>query len=203
MQLGYNHSAVSLKFKCLITAILFVSFIPVSTLAFVKPLRVIFPEVVSGVSCYGGNICTDSEDRLSEARALYDDALTRTEAKVGDFHSRPKVIFCSTLHCSNGFGLTSAAARNTGDFGVVVAPRGWQEFYITHEFIHYRQAEELGMLKVWRGPRWLIEGMAYSLSEDPRHPLSEPMESWRQEFEMWYFIHHDGGLWKAVRAAAF
>src|SRR5579859_5959876 len=170
-----NNRMNKLKFKHVLVAVfVLITIIPFSALAFVKPLRVIFPQLVSGVSCYGGNICADERDRLREARALYDDALTRTEAKVGDFHSRPKVIFCSTLHCSNGFGLTSAAARATGDFGVVVAPRGWKEFYVTHEYIHYRQAEELGTLNVWRGPKWLIEGMAYSLSEDPRHPLPEP-----------------------------
>lgn len=187
-----------LKFIAAVTALIVI--IPASALAFIKPLRVIFPQVVSGVSCYGGNICSDNKDRLTEARALYDGALIKSERKVGKFHSPPRITFCSTLHCSNGFGLTSAAARATGNFGVVVAPRGWQEFYITHELIHYRQAEELGVLRVWQGPKWLIEGMAYSLSEDPRHPLSEPMESWRQEFEKCYSTHRED-LWKAVRAA--
>ena len=34
-------------------------------------------------------------------------------------------------------------------------------------------------------PTWLIEGMAYSMSEDPRHPLQEPWESYRTKYEQW------------------
>ncbi len=35
-------------------------------------------------------------------------------------------------------------------------------------------------------PTWLIEGMAYSVSNDPRRPLPEPLNGWRTQFESWY-----------------
>ncbi|MBC8932715.1 hypothetical protein IAI15_40655, partial [Escherichia coli] len=63
-----------------------------------------------------------------------------------------------------------------------------------------RQAEVLGNLAVATKPRWLIEGMAYSLSDDPRHPLAEPFESWRTRFDTWHAARGGQQLWEAARA---
>ena len=35
-----------------------------------------------------------------------------------------------------------------------MAQRGWKEFYVTHELIHYRQAEEIGNITVLLKPSW-------------------------------------------------
>ena len=35
-------------------------------------------------------------------------------------------------------------------------------------------------------PVWFREGMAYSLSEDPRRPLTEPVQEYRSRFEDWF-----------------
>ena len=42
-----------------IKRLILVGLVPVSALAFFKPLRVMVPQVVSGVHCYNGGICTD------------------------------------------------------------------------------------------------------------------------------------------------
>jgi hypothetical protein len=84
---------------------------------------------------------------------------------------------------------------------VLVSPRGWTDVSLMREFIHWRQVEELGILAVRRKPRWLIEGMAYSLSHDPRRPLPEEMESWRAEFERWYAGLGGWDVWTAARDA--
>lgn len=76
------------------------------------------------------------------------------------------------------------AAAAIGDLGLIVAPRGWTAFYLTHEMIHYRQAESFDNLAMLTKPSWLIEGMAYSMSGDPRS-LGDPFEEWRTQFEMW------------------
>jgi len=33
---------------------------------------------------------------------------------------------------------------------------------------------------------WLIEGMAYALSDDPRPELEQPWQSYRTKFTKWY-----------------
>ncbi|BAQ75610.1 putative transmembrane protein [Pseudomonas sp. Os17] len=46
----------------------------------------------------------------------------------------------------------------------------------------------------------LIEGMAYSLSGDPRHPLGPAFEQWRSRFEAWQAGLGAQDLWKAARS---
>ncbi|KVP60410.1 hypothetical protein [Burkholderia ubonensis] len=142
--------------------------LPIAAIAFVKPLRVVAPALIPGVTCPDADICTDDASKLGEARQLYGDGYAR-------------------------------AAEAVGNVGVVVAPRGWRSFYLAHELIHFRQAEVLGNVAVATRPRWLIEGMAYSLSGDPRHSLGEPLESWRAQFDAWHASLGARDLWDAAR----
>ncbi|MCA8217911.1 hypothetical protein LGN20_28775 [Burkholderia cepacia] len=174
--------------------------LPIAAYALVKPLRVVAPALVPGVSCPSADICTDDAARLGDARQLYRDGYARAAAAVGAFREAPRVVFCSTRACADAFGLGQRAALTLGNFGVVVAPRGWQTYFLAHELIHHRQAEVLGNLAVVTKPRWLIEGMAYSLSDDPRHPLAEPFEAWRARFGAWHAALGGQSLWEAARA---
>ncbi|MEY1588510.1 hypothetical protein AB3K92_06720 [Burkholderia sp. Bmkn7] len=174
--------------------------LPIAAYALVKPLRVVAPALVPGVSCPSADLCTDDAARLGDARQLYRDGYARAAAAVGTFREAPRVVFCSTRACADAFGLGQRAALTLGNFGVVVAPRGWQTYFLAHELIHHRQAEVLGNLAVVTKPRWLIEGMAYSLSDDPRHPLAEPFEAWRTRFDAWHAALGGQPLWEAARA---
>jgi len=44
-------------------------------------------------------------------------------------------------------------------------------------------------------PKWLVEGMAYSLSDDPRPTLSEPFQQWRAQFKRWHQQNPDPNIW--------
>lgn len=55
------------------------------------------------------------------------------------------------------------------------------------------------MIKAWREPNWFMEGMAYSLSEDPGQKLSEPFEQYRSQFEDWYRLAGKERLWTEGR----
>ncbi|WP_258400630.1 hypothetical protein, partial [Burkholderia multivorans] len=153
--------------------------LPIAAYALIKPLRVAVPALVPGVSCAHAPICIDDASKLADAQQLYRDGYARAAAAVGAFGDAPRVVFCSTRACADAFGLGERAALTLGTGGVVIAPRGWHAYFVAHELIHHRQAETLGNLAVLTKPRWLIEGMAYSLSGDPRHPLKEPFEGWR------------------------
>lgn len=91
-----------------------------------------------------------------------------------------------------------AAAKAVGNLGLLVAPRGWKDFYITHELIHHRQAEEWGNIAMLTKPKWLVEGMAYSLSDDPRPTLSVPFQQWRAQFKLWHQQNPDSNIWHAT-----
>ncbi|MDD4913066.1 MAG: hypothetical protein PHP57_12290 [Sideroxydans sp.] len=159
--------------------------IPVAAWAFIKPVRVVAPELV-GISCGSEFVCTDDASRYQEAAALYDEALHFIGSAVGSIEKPPRVIFCSTDECFQSFGLGKRSAATIGTFGIVISPRAWKPFYVRHEMIHHLQNKRLGMIKMWRAPQWFVEGMAYSLSEDPRPKLSEPFEHYRSQFKDWY-----------------
>jgi hypothetical protein len=55
-----------------------------------------------------------------------------------------------------------------------------------HEMIRHLQTERLGIIKTWNDPEWFIEGIAYSLSEDPRAKLSEPFGKYSSQFKGCY-----------------
>ncbi|KVO57742.1 hypothetical protein WJ78_27345 [Burkholderia ubonensis] len=173
--------------------------LPFAAFAFVKPLRVVAPALVPGVTCPRQDICIDDPAKLDGAQQLYRDGYAHAEAAVGHFRAAPRVVFCATPACADAFGLGRRAAEAVGNVGVVVAPRGWRSFYLAHELIHFRQAEVLGSVAVATRPRWLIEGMAYSLSGDPRHSLGEPLESWRAQFDAWHASLGARDLWDAAR----
>jgi hypothetical protein len=48
-------------------------------------------------------------------------------------------------------------------------------------------------------PTWFIEGMAYSLSGDPRHPLAQPNEGYRARFDAWRQSLGSADIWVEAR----
>ena len=168
---------------------------PVVAWAAFKPIRVVAPALL-GLSCTLDDICIDDTTRLQEARSLKAEAVQFVNQRVGQLKNVPLAIFCSEAECAKSFGFTQQGAYNVGTFGLVIGPRGWDKHFVRHELIHHLQNERLGSLNNWFfKPTWFLEGMAYSLSEDPRRPLPKPLEAWRQEFEAWYPTVRPEELW--------
>ena len=170
----------------------------IATWAFIKPVRVIAPEL-AGLSCINDTLCTNDVSHYQEEAKLYDDALHFVNSSVGSIENKPRVIFCSTEACFQSFGLGKRSAATIGTFGIVISPRAWKPYYVRHEMIHHLQNERLDMVKVWRDPQWFIEGMAYALSEDPRSKLSEPFEQYRSQFKAWYKLVGKEQIWTEAR----
>jgi hypothetical protein len=173
--------------------------VPVSAFAFYKPIRGLIPEAF-GVSCVK-NICVDDNKNADVARALFNSAKQYLAETHGLIIGEPKIIFCSTETCQRTFGLGNRAGYTLGSFGITIAPRGWKEFYVAHELIHDWQSENFGSLALLTGDKWLIEGMAYALSNDPRNELHEPFESYRQKFIAWHRINAGEPLSKSFAEA--
>jgi len=168
--------------------------LPIAAWAFVKPVRVLAPEL-AGLECRG-NVCVDDLSRLAEATGLYEEAVRFVQANVGELQSLPRAVFCSKPACSESFGFSKVNAYNFGTAGIVMSDRGWRPFFVRHELIHHLQNEHLGSLRTWLfKPVWFREGMAYSLSQDPRKPLPEPLQSYRFRFESWYERIGAARLW--------
>ena len=160
----------------------------------VKPMRVVFAHHIPSLQCTGF-VCVDNPQKQPLAQTLYDQAVKQTQDKVGAFQQQPTMVFCSTAQCAHLFGMEKAAAKAVGDLGLLVAPRGWKSFYIRHELIHHRQAEEWGNIAMFTKPKWLVEGMAYRLSDDPRPTLSQPFQQWRAQFKLWHKQHPNADIW--------
>lgn len=164
-----------------------------------KPVRVLAPELVSGITCKTKTICLDDASRYSEAFKLYDEAIKFVESNVGKLQDKPRIIFCSSHSCFRSFGFNKASAQTVGKSGIVISPKGWQYYYLRHEIIHHLQAEKMGLISQWRSPDWFTEGMAYLLSEDPREELSKSHQEYREKFSKWYKTVGDERLWDALR----
>jgi hypothetical protein len=174
--------------------------LPVSAFSFYKPIRVLIPEVF-GLSCQEHNICVEDPNQHDAAVALLDNSKRNLKSKWDLAIGEPKIVFCSTEKCQQTFGLSQRAGLTLGTFGILIAPRGWKSQYVSHELVHYWQAENFGSLAGLCGEPWLIEGMAYSLSDDPREKLHEPFESYRQKFNEWHRLNAGVPLKESVGKA--
>jgi hypothetical protein len=158
--------------------------------AYIKPVRVIAPEAL-GLTCIEELVCVDDLSRADEAKNLYRNAIVFVQSEIVEISKLPRAIFCSGKECSSKFGLYRgsygyAGAYNVGTFGIVISYRGWHPYYVRHELIHHVQNERLGSLNAWFfKPDWFKEGMAYSLSKDPRHPLPDTLEGYRKKYDAW------------------
>ena len=168
--------------------------VPLAAWAFAKPVRVLAPEW-EGLTCEQ-RICVDDPSRRAEAEKLYADALRDVEASLGPLELRPLAVFCSTPGCADNFGFKGQNAYNFGRYAIVIGDRGWYPFFVRHELIHQAQNQHIGSLRMWLlKPVWFREGMAYSLSKDPRQHLPEPLQGYRSTFDAWYQQVGPANLW--------
>lgn len=154
------------------------------TITYFKQSRILLPQWY-GLYCIDDHICLEDIESRSEAEALYANALQLITTNFSLLEQKPRALFCSTEQCSRRFGLYKANAQAIGSLGVIISHRGWQQHLVNHEFIHYWQVSILGEYRMSQQEPWLIEGMAYALSDDPRVSLSEPFEGYKNRFRIW------------------
>lgn len=170
---------------------------PLAAWWLVKPVRVLAPGLV-GISCSSGLVCVEDSAQLGVAEKLYGEAVSDVGQTISPLAGTPRVIFCSSEACADSFGLGARSAVTLGTAGTVIGPRAWKPYYLRHELIHHLQGQRLGVLRHLLLPTWFVEGMAYSLSRDPRAPLAEPWESHRRRFNAWYGSIAKKQLWEAA-----
>lgn len=175
--------------------VLCITLSPAIAWAAYKPMRVLAPGLVSGVTCMTDTICIDDVSRYPEALKLYDEAVYFVAENIEELKVKPRVTFCSSLSCFRSFGFNQASAKTVGKSGIVISPKGWKYHYLRHEIIHHLQAEKLGVIAQWRSPEWYKEGMAYYLSQDPRNELSGKYQQYRTQFAQWFKRSGKDNIW--------
>jgi hypothetical protein len=195
MSQNQSRTVMKKKFRWFLVISVLVIGIPILIWNFIKPSRVLVPSL-AGFTRVSNSVYVDDRTRSEEAKHLYSEAIEFVSTNVWGFKRSPRVVFCTNKESLVQFGLSKQAAHTFGTFGIVIAPRGWKAHYVRHEMIHHLQIEQLGFIRFRRLPKWFLEGMAYSLSGDPRPALSEPWESYRSDFEDWYSREEHDRLWE-------
>ena len=167
---------------------------------FLKPVRILAPEFVSGITCISDTVCIEDLSRSSEAEQLYNEAINFVTESVDEIKTNPRITFCSSQACFKSFGFNKSSAITIAKLGIIVSPKGWKDYYIRHEIIHHLQAERMGVISLWQSPYWYKEGMAYFLSNDPRNDLGHPLQDYRTEFQVWYKNVGKDNLWSAGKS---
>ena len=190
-----KHSTLyNVMLKKLVVTFVFV--LPLAVWILYKPVRILLPGL-NGVTCVSNVLCLEETSTMNEASILYEEALFFVTNEVGEIRNNPRIIFCITEKCNQSFGFHSHAKAHTiGVSGIVISPQGWNEHILRHELIHHLQAERLGVIKQWRSPTWFKEGMAYSLSQDSRPALTEPLLKYKAEFDEWLYSTGKDSLWE-------
>ncbi len=167
--------------------------VPLTAWSFAKPVRLLLPHL-NGVTC-SESVCVDDIERMQEARAPYDAAHAHVSARVTPLEHRPRMVFCARTECYASFGDRLERAITYPYAGSLIAPASWSPHFARHELIHALQAQELGAVRMLRGPEWFREGMAYSVSEPPAEDMPQQFEASRDQYEAWAAALNGTDIW--------
>lgn len=132
------------------------------------------------------NVYIDDTSKSNKAIDMVRSAIDELSDKGFTYKKLPNVLFCFHQKTFSLLGFKKSAARSIGTYSIVLGPRADEVFYLKHELIHQWQAINLDFNYVHDYSQWVVEGMAYYFSDDPRHPLDEPWETDRKTFGTWY-----------------
>jgi len=173
--------------------------VPVLAATAYPPFRRLAP-IAYGLVCRA-DLCAEDKVSLSQAEPLYAEARAFIESKVAPLSEPRQVIFCSSDTCAQYFGLSGRrVGQTTGPLGSVIGPTGWTPYIVRHELIHQLQNQTLGTYRIFTGPDWFLEGMAYAWSDDPRQELREPWQTYRHKFIAWSSSVPRQELWASAKA---
>lgn len=160
----------------------------------VRSVRILAPQMF-GLEYVSETVCIDDVGKLDEAMALLADAKAYVREELGGIETDPKVLFCSTEECFNTFSDPLVSAQYFWLARIILLGGDWKPFILRHELIHHWQNDNFGgPHEALRLPMWFLEGMAYSLSGDPRDVIpNADANAQREQFFSW---QNDGNSWR-------
>lgn len=173
-----------------LTIVLGLVALPVS----VKSVRILAPQMF-GLDCVAETVCIDDEDKLDEAMALLADAKSFISKEMGGVETDPTILFCNTEECFDRFSDPSVSAQYFWGARTILLGGDWEPFILRHELIHHWQNDNFGgPREALRLPMWFLEGMAYTLSGDPRDVIpNAEANAQREQFARW---QSEGNDWR-------
>ena len=161
-----------------------------------KPIRILAP-TLNGVTCID-RICVEESDRIAQARALQQAALSAVARKLVPLEKAPLTVFCSSRSCYRSFGGGMERGATLLDWGVILPPESWVAHIVEHEYIHMLQAQQLGLRGRERTPDWFKEGMPFLVSQPPAHDLPDYARPLALRYAEWEKRTGRGNVWRAA-----
>ena len=90
----------------------------------------------------------------------------------GDVSTTPKLLFLSSESGFRSFGGTGETGMSFFGYASLFSPRGLSSPIVAHEWSHVELYSRLGFRNWRRVPQWFDEGLAVTVSEEPRHSES-------------------------------
>ena len=156
-------------------------------LAAVASLHFVHPAVAAAgcPSCYGFTDLGDgifvqrsmAPESRDTAKATIEEARARVRAFYDSLEAHPRVLLCQTDDCYRPLGGSSRGITLL-DQALILSPRGIDTVIATHELAHAELHRRIGLMATLSRsvPQWFDEGLAVSVSDDPRYlaPASRP-----------------------------
>jgi hypothetical protein len=95
----------------------------------------------------------------------------------GDVTTAPEFFFCSSEACFQSFGGTTQGGMTYGHYASLLSPRGRSMPIVAHEWSHAEFNSRLGFWAWLHTPQWFDDGLAVTVSEEPRHSESVYQEA--------------------------
>jgi hypothetical protein len=86
----------------------------------------------------------------------------------GEIKSNPTIYACATKKCADSLGLKAPA--HCVDSYLILRPKAFTKFYISHETSHSEVIKRSGSILKWKKiPEWFDEGLAVVVAPNPSH----------------------------------
>lgn len=107
-----------------------------------------------------------------EILTIVSQAHDRVGRYYGAINCQPNLFFCSTEKSFQSFGGSRQTGATFWTAASLFSPRGQSSAIVAHEWSHAELHTRIGFWN-WLGvPQWFDEGLAVTVSEEPRHSES-------------------------------
>ena len=112
-----------------------------------------------------------------EILKIVSEAGQRVGRCYGNTTAKPKLLFCSSEAAFQSFGGTKEGGMTYFAYASLLSPRGQSAAIVAHEWSHAEFYSRVGFWAWRRTPQWFDDGLAVTVSEEPRHSESVYLEA--------------------------